>query len=104
VKAGVLEHERIKTAAVVPVPDPLRGEEVKLYVILKDGETPETLPPSEIVEFAARKLARFKLPRYIEYADHFPLTPSERVAKHELIRGRADLRTNSFDVVDGVWR
>lgn len=104
VESVIMEHERIRAAAVVPVPDPLRGEEVKVYVVLKDGETPETLPPVAIVEFAARKLARFKLPRYVEYVDRFPLTPSERVAKHELIKGRADLRANSYDMVDAVWR
>jgi crotonobetaine/carnitine-CoA ligase len=104
VEGVILEHPAIKSAAVVPVPDPLRGEEVKVFVILQDGYTQESIPPHEIVDFAARKLAKFKLPRYVAYVDQFPLTPSERIAKHELIRGVSDLRLNSYDLLEQIWR
>lgn len=104
VEGTIIEHPGVQSAAVVAVPDELRGEEVKVYVILRSGETPDSVTPRMIVDFAAKKLAAFKLPRYVAYVDEFPLTPSERVAKHELIRGQADLRANSFDLLDGIWR
>lgn len=104
VESTIIEYPGVKSAAVVAVPDALRGEEVKVYVILQPGETPESVPPQTIVAFAARKLAAFKLPRYVAYVEAFPLTPSERVAKHELVRGQRDLRLNSYDMVDGIWR
>ena len=45
----------------------------------------KTVPPEEIVEFAKQRLASFKVPRYYEYVDDLPRTPSERVEKHKLI-------------------
>jgi len=101
---GVLAlHEKVKLAAVIPVPDLLREEEVKAYLILKEGENKETVPPREIIEFAKTKLAAFKVPRYIEYVDDLPKTPSEKVEKHKVIKAKDDLRLDSYDVERGIW-
>jgi crotonobetaine/carnitine-CoA ligase len=79
-------HPAILEAAVIPVADELRGEEVKAYVALVEGGAAETLPPSEIVQFCAQRLAKHKIPRYIEYQlEPFPRTPSMRVKKTELV-------------------
>lgn len=104
VEGVLVQHEKIKLSAVVPVPDELRGEEVKAYIVLQEGETKETVPPEEIVAFAKERLAYFKVPRYIEYVDDLPRTPSERVEKHKLIAAKEDLRMDSYDAVDKVWR
>jgi acyl-coenzyme A synthetase/AMP-(fatty) acid ligase len=104
VEGVLIEHDKIKMAAVVAVPDDLRGEEVKAYIVLQGGESKVTLPPEEIVEFAKQKLAYFKVPRYIEYMDDLPRTPSERIEKHKLIETKDDLRTDSYDAVDKLWR
>jgi len=101
---GVLaEHPKILLSAVVPVPDPLRGEEVKAYVVLKKGENKDTVPPQAIIDFARVKLAGFKVPRYLEYVDSLPRTPSERVEKHKLIRAKTDLRLDCYDAEKGIW-
>lgn len=104
VESILAEHSAIKLAAVVPVPDELRGEEVKAYIILKDGHTPQNTPPEMILEHARKRLAYFKVPRYIEYVDDLPRTPSERVEKHKLVKMKPDLRVGSYDAVDHVWR
>jgi len=104
VESVLMEHEKIKIAAVVPVPDELRGEEVKAYIVLTDGETRDSVPPESILEFAATKLARFKLPRYIEYASDLPRTPSEKIAKHVILSAKSDLRSESYDAEDKTWR
>jgi acyl-CoA synthetase (AMP-forming)/AMP-acid ligase II len=104
VEGVLLEHPKIKLAAIVPVPDELRGEEVKAYIVLKEGETRESVPPQEIIAHAKAKLAYFKVPRYIEYADDLPLTPSEKIAKHKLVAVKPDLRVGAYDSVDNVWR
>lgn len=104
VESVLIEHPAVRAVAVVPVPDPLRGEEVKVYVILRPGHTPASAPPTALYDFAAQKLAKFKLPRYVEYVESLPLTPSERVAKHVLITAKPDLRTDSYDLVDNLWR
>ena len=102
VEQVLAELPQIEEAAVVPVPDPLRGEEVKAYIRLKEGVTPEDLPLSTILDHCSRNLAVFKVPRYLEYrtAD-FPRTPSGKIRKTELIAEKADLRAGSWDRVEG---
>ncbi|MGE0006285.1 MAG: class I adenylate-forming enzyme family protein [Parvibaculaceae bacterium] len=88
-------HPRVVDAAVVPVPDTLRGEEVKAYVQVKPGES---LAPEEIIDFCRTKLAGFKLPRFIECREaDFERTPSMRVHKRALLEAKADLRRGAWD-------
>ena len=104
VEAVLRTHPDIKEAAVVPVPDELRGEEVKAYIQLAPGKSPDDLPPEAIFELCRQGLASFKVPRYIEYRESFPYGPADRVEKHKLVAETGDLRRNSFDRVDQVWR
>ena len=94
----------IAEAAVVPVPDDKVEEEVKAYVVLEDGLTRDDVTPEQILVHARAHLASFKVPRYIAYAASFPKTESDRVEKKKLTAGIDDLRTDSFDRVDGIWR
>ncbi|WP_439383851.1 ATP-dependent acyl-CoA ligase [Amycolatopsis lexingtonensis] len=98
VERALLLHPAVKLAAVVAVPDELRGEEIKAYVVC-DGERPE---PAELAGFCSGKLAYFKVPRFWAFADALPMTPSERVAKGEL-RKVADPRAGSWDAKAGAW-
>jgi crotonobetaine/carnitine-CoA ligase len=93
---GVLRsHPKIIEAAVVPVPDELRGEEVKAYIQVRPGED---LSPETIVEFCRANLAAFKIPRFIEIRDSdFERTPSMRVQKQSLLKEKPDLRVGSWD-------
>ncbi len=104
VEGVLMEHPAVKVAAVVPVPDELRGEEVKAYIVLKDGYTKENASPESVLDYARKQLAYFKVPRFIEYADDLPRTPSERVEKHKLVKMKADLRVGSYDAVEKTWR
>ncbi len=102
VEGVVMEHAAILGAACVPVPDDLRGEEVKVYVVLKD---PSSQPdPKALAAFCSERLAYFKVPRYWAFVDDLPRTPSERVVKGALVDGVEDLRVGAFDIVDGTWR
>lgn len=94
----------IVMSAVVPVPDPERGEEVKAYVQLADDLSSQELPPELILDHCSSHLANFKVPRYIAYIETFPLTAAnDKVAKSELIAGTADLRAGSFDRIKAAW-
>ncbi|WP_020664547.1 ATP-dependent acyl-CoA ligase [Amycolatopsis benzoatilytica] len=99
VERALLQHPAVQLAAVLAVPDELRGEEVKAYVVCA-GERPA---PQELAEFCAQQLAYFKVPRFWTFADDLPRTPSERVAKGEL-RKVADLRGGSWDRSTGQWQ
>jgi crotonobetaine/carnitine-CoA ligase len=93
---GVLRsHPQVIEVAVVPVPDELRGEEVKAYIQLKPGVS---LPPEEIIAFCRANLAAFKIPRFIEYRESdFERTPSMRVQKQSLLKEKSDLRHGAWD-------
>ncbi|MCX6080550.1 MAG: AMP-binding protein [Chloroflexi bacterium] len=101
VESVLLEHPAVHAVAVVPVPDELRGQEVKAYIALRPEYAPD---PEAILDYAREQLAYFKVPRYVEFVDDLPRTASERVEKHKLINNKPDLRIGSYDAVDKVWR
>jgi carnitine-CoA ligase len=79
VEEVLLQHPAVRGAALVPVPDELRGEEAKAYVVAD-------VSADELAEFCAARLAYFKVPRFWELRDELPMTASSRVAKGELPR------------------
>jgi acyl-CoA synthetase (AMP-forming)/AMP-acid ligase II len=88
VESVLAGHPAVQSAACVPVPDEIRGEEIKAYIQLAPGTDPSEAAPEMIVAWVAARLAPFKVPRYIQFVERFPLTPSERIAKHQLTSGR----------------
>ena len=94
----------VERAAAVPVPDDRRGEEVKVYLVLHPGLGPETLSPEAVLAHCAKHLARFKMPRYIEYRKEVPTTPSDKIEKQTLRKEKPDLRIGAYDAEDKVWR
>jgi len=90
-------HPQVAESAVIAVPDEIRGEEVKAYIVLKGPATPGTVSPQEIWEFCKPHLAAFKVPRYIEYRGELPKTPSSKVQKNIL---RDESRSPSGQVFD----
>jgi crotonobetaine/carnitine-CoA ligase len=73
----LMSHPRVRLAAVVGMPDEIRGEEVKAFVV---GD----VSADELAGFCADRLASFKVPRFWEFREDLPRTPSERVAKERL--------------------
>ena len=96
VEDTLLSHPTVRMAAVVGVPDEIRGEEVKAYLVLTDNRDAQNAA-AELAAFCTDRIARFKVPRYWEVREDLPRTPSERVAKPELIAGR------TWDAQEGVW-
>mgnify|MGYP003376436715 CR=1 FL=1 len=78
----LLTHPKVSLVAVVGVPDERLGEEVKAYVVLKEGQSATV---AEIIEFAKIGLADYKYPRQIEFRTTFPMTATGKILKRELI-------------------
>lgn len=94
----------IEEVAVVAVPDELRGEEVKAYVLPASGIDGDDKLIGRIAGHCEANLAAFKIPRYIAFVDDIPRTASQKVAKKALTAGVVDLRLGAFDRVEGIWR
>src|SRR5579864_391644 len=91
-------HPLVLEAAVVPVPDELRGEEVKAYVALVEDASADEVTPIDLVRHCAGRLAKHKVPRYIEYrTEPFPRTPSMRVKKSALLAEMGDPTADAWD-------
>ncbi|MDN6602473.1 AMP-binding protein [Brevibacterium sp.] len=82
VEEFLYHHPAVRDVQVIGVADEKYGEELMAWVILKDGF--ETLTAAEVKEFCGGKLAHFKIPRYVEVRESFPMTVSGKIRKVEL--------------------
>jgi long-chain acyl-CoA synthetase len=81
VEAVLFEHPKVKEAAVIGVPDEKRGETVKAFVVLKEGET---ATEEEIINFCRENIAVYKAPRIIEFREDLPKSMVGKVLRREL--------------------
>jgi long-chain acyl-CoA synthetase len=75
------QHPAIKDAVAIGVPDPVMGEEIKLYVVLKEGTKTTT---GEILHYCQGQLAKNKWPKYIEFLSALPRNPMGKILRKEL--------------------
>lgn len=75
------EHEAVREAAVVGVPDAYRGETVKAFVSARPGSTVE---PDELIAFCRERMAAYKYPRDLEVLDELPKTVTGKLLRREL--------------------
>ena len=85
VEEALATHPDVAEVAVIGVPSDLSEEEVKAFVVTASGAT---VDPAVLNLWAAERLTRYKVPRYIELVGELPHTPTGRVAKHQLSRER----------------
>ncbi|WP_054949673.1 AMP-binding protein [Numidum massiliense] len=74
-------HPQILDVQIVGVPDELFGEEVMAWIILKEDAT---LTAEDIRDYCRGKIARHKIPRYIEFCREYPMTASGKIQKFKL--------------------
>lgn len=78
----LFQHPKVAEAAVIGVPDAHRGEVIKAYVVVKEGKTATT---EEIISFCQGKLARFKIPKIVEFRPELPKSMIGKVLRRVLI-------------------
>lgn len=82
VEEVLYEHPAVKEAVVAGVPDPYRGETVKAYIVLKEGQR---VTEEELDRFARKQLAAYKVPRIYEFRDELPKTAVGKILRRQLV-------------------
>ena len=75
------EHPMVQEACAIGIPHPHRGEAIKAFVVLKQGQT---VTQEEILEYCAKHLAKYKLPTEVEFRDELPKTNVGKILRKEL--------------------
>ncbi|WP_117591779.1 acyl-CoA synthetase [Haloprofundus halophilus] len=89
VESSLGEHPAVAEAAVVPKPDPERGNIVKAYVVLAEGETPSDDLAEDVKQHVRNELSAHEYPREVEFVDDLPKTVTGKIRRTEL-RDRTD--------------
>jgi carnitine-CoA ligase len=81
VEAVILQHPKVFDCAVIGVPDPLRDEAIKAFVVLYKEEQATA---EEIIEWCRSRLAKFRVPEFVEFRTELPRTSVGKIQKHIL--------------------
>lgn len=93
------EHPAIKEAVSVGIKHPTRGEIIKAYIVLKEGET---LSKTDVLAFCREKLANYKVPKQVEFRDDLPKSIVGKVLRR-VIREEEDRRhSDGGEFVDDI--
>ncbi len=92
VERAVNSHSKVLESAAVAVPSEIGEDEVKICVVLKPEET---LLPEELIEYCDERMPYFAVPRFVEFMDSLPKTPTNRVEKYKL--KQAGITANTWD-------
>jgi long-chain acyl-CoA synthetase len=82
VEEVIYMHEKVQEAVVAGVPDAVRGETVKAYIVLKEGQNSTQ---SEISDFCREHLAPYKMPRLVEFRDELPKSQVGKILRRVLL-------------------
>ena len=84
IEDALLKHPGVKMAAVIGVPDPVRTEIIKAFIIPSAGVAPSEALAEELRESVKTRLAKHEVPRLIEFVDALPMTTTGKIMRREL--------------------
>ena len=84
IEDALVTHPKVRDAAVIGLPNPDLGEEVKAVVEPADGIEPDETLASELTAYLRTKVARYMVPKSIDFTDALPRLPTGKLYKHAL--------------------
>jgi acetyl-CoA synthetase len=84
IEDALARHPAVVMAAAVGVPDPVRTESIKAFIILKEGISPSPALVEDVRDFVREHLARHEVPRDIEFVATLPMTTTGKILRREL--------------------
>ena len=96
VESAILHHRAVAEAAVVGVPDALRGQIVKAFVVLREGQASAAALREEIVELVKNRVGRHQYPREIEFVPALPKTETGKIQRFLLRAGSRPAAAPTF--------
>lgn len=84
IEDALLKHDAVQMAAAIGVPDPVRTEIIKAFVIPAPGVTPSEELANELRESVKSRLAKHEVPKLIEFVESLPMTTTGKIMRREL--------------------
>ena len=80
----LMGHAAVAMAAAVGVPDPVRGEIVKAFVVLREGESAADRLAAALQAHVRERLSAHEYPRAVEFVDALPMTATGKIRRRDL--------------------
>jgi 2-aminobenzoate-CoA ligase len=87
IEVVIAKHPAVADVGVIGVPDPVRGQNTKAVVVVKEGTPATDALKQEIIDFCRDKIAVYKLPREVEFVDELPRTVTGKLLRR-VLRGK----------------
>jgi acyl-coenzyme A synthetase/AMP-(fatty) acid ligase len=104
VESALVEHPAVVEAAVVGSPHPIKGHEIKAFVILRPDTAPTAELATELFTYSRQHLAPYKMPRILEFVPELPKTISGKIRRVELRAQEARQRQGETGAMEFFYK
>jgi len=101
VEEPLYAHPKISEAVALGVPDARWGEAVKVYIVLREGQTATA---QEIIDYCRTRMARYKVPKQVEFRSELPRSLIGKVLRRQLLQEEKDARVAADAARDATRR